>query len=160
MDTILSSDLTWHYAEDSEEKIRNKKLYDTLLKIRRAQFEIITQEIETGREPTWEDFVRSHDLVIILGFTQDYESAQEIVKWQIQNAEAGKWTAYLEPIQRSLKCLRNNDYLCYDIFTVTKPDFPEKNRFSRRLFSFKGPRARVCVPHHVLDPDPHWYGDY
>lgn len=159
VETIMTTELVWNYQENSEEKIKNIAMRSKLMELRSVQFKQIIREIELGRIPAWEDFVRSHDLVILFASAGDYEAAREVVEWQIREAQRGGWTAYLEPIKRSFRMLKEGDYLSYNIYNAIKPDYPEDYRYGRRLFSFKGPRKRVVIPVHVWDSNSVWHGD-
>ena len=124
--------------------------------LRQMQFDKIKNEIANGRKPEWQDFLYSHDLVELLGYSDDFDKIIEIIQWQIYNAQAGGWDSYLEPIKKSLELAKNKDTFSYNIVISNKPGFPEEFRFSNTLESFKGPSWRVTIPLHKLSNNPKW----
>jgi len=158
VETIQSVELAWKYEADSNERIRNILLRDTLIELRMAQFEQIKRELKEGRGPAWEDFVRVNDLAILLGIASDYKSAQGAAEWLIREAGRGGWTAYMQPLRQLQERLNNGEVFNYNISVATKVGFPEEFRYGRRLPSFQGPKKRGVVPIHLLEPNPVWHG--
>jgi outer membrane lipoprotein-sorting protein len=158
VETIQSVELAWKYEADSNEKVRNIALRDTLIQLRMAQFEQIIGELEDGRMPIWEDFVRVNDLAILSGIAGDYESAQEAAEWLIQEAERGAWVAYMGPLENMQRLFSEGERCNYNIYLARKSGFPEEFRYGRRLPSFKGPKERDVVPVHLLTQNPVWHG--
>jgi hypothetical protein len=160
VETIQSVELSWSwvYEEGSYKKVRNSELAKVLLKLRSAQFDQIKKEVEQGREPTWEDFLRTNDLVLLLGKRKDYESAQEVVKWEIQEADRGEWMSYIEQLEKSLHELSRNNVLEFNIYWAYKSSYPEEYKYARRLPSFTGPNPekRGVTPIHELNSNPVW----
>lgn len=157
VETIQSVELAWKFEADSDERIRNIALRETLTELRMAQFEKIKRELEEGRAPTWEDFVRVNDLASLLGRAGDFESAQDSAEWLIQEAERGGWSAYMEPLKNMQRHFNESETLNYNISVARKVDFPEGFRYGRRLPSFKGPKKRGTVPIHLLEKNPVWH---
>jgi hypothetical protein len=114
-------------------------------------------ELEEGRSPIWEDFVRVNDLAILLGIAGDFESAQDAAGWLIQEAERGGWSAYMEPLENMQRHFNEGERFNYNISVATKVDFPEGFRYGRRLPSFRGPKKRGAVPVHLLEKNPVWH---
>ena len=157
VETIQSVELACKYEADPDEKIRYIELRDKLIELRMAQFEQIKRELEEGREPIWEDFVRANDLAILLGRAQDLESAQDVAGWLIQEAERGGWLAYIEPLENMRTNYGEGKGFNYNISVARKVDFPEEFRYGRRLPSFKGPKKRGTTPIHLLQENPVWH---
>jgi hypothetical protein len=158
VETIQSVELAWKYAADSDEKIKYTELRDKLIELRIAQFEQIKKELEEGRAPTWEDFVRVNDLAILLGTAaREFESAQDVTGWLIQEAERGGWSAYMKPLENMRTNFIEGKGYNYNISVARKVDFPEEFRYGRRLPSFKGPKKRGTVPIHLLKENPVWH---
>lgn len=158
VETIQSVELAWKYETDSDEIIRNIALRETLTELRKAQFEQIKRELEEGRVPIWEDFVRVNDLASLLGRAGgDFESAQDAAGWLIQEAERGGWSAYMEPLENMQRHFNEGETLNYNISVARKVDFPEEFRYGRRLPSFKGPKKRGTIPIHLLQENPVWH---
>ena len=157
VETIQSVELAFKIEADSDEKTRYIALRDTLMELRMAQFEQIKRELEEGRVPIWEDFVRVNDLAILLGRARDLESAQDAVGWLIQEAERGGWSAYMEPLENMRTNFNEGKGFNYNISVARKVDFPEEFRYGRRLPSFKGPKKRGTTPIHLLQENPVWH---
>jgi len=157
VETILSVEPVWKYQADSDERIRNIALRDKLIELRAAQFEQIKRDLEDGRSPMWEDFVRVNDLASLLGWAGDFESAQNAAGWLIREAERGGWSAYLEPLENMRTNFNEGKRFNYNISVARKVDFPEAFRYGRRLPSFKGPQKRGSIPIHLLEENPSWH---
>ncbi|KPL13161.1 hypothetical protein AMJ85_00020 [candidate division BRC1 bacterium SM23_51] len=158
VETMQTIELFWSFQPDSDERIRNMELRTRLKWIRGEQFEQIKQELETGRELTWEDFVRVNDLAILCGWAKDFEQGLVVVAWLIEYAELGGWTVYLRPLGNMQNQFGKGEKFNYNILTATGTNFPEEYRY-HGLPSFKGPRKRAAKPVHILDPNPVWHGD-
>jgi hypothetical protein len=91
VEALQSIDIVRKYDPDSDEKTVNIALRDTLIALRTEQFDQIVKELDQGRGPVWADFVRVNDLALLLGLAGEYESALELAKWLIANAESGGW---------------------------------------------------------------------
>lgn len=157
VETILSVEPVWKCQADSDERVRNIALRDKLIELRGAQFEQIKRELEEGRTPIWEDFVRVNDLASLLGIAGDFESAQDVAEWLIREAERGGWSAYLEPLGNMRTNFNEGKRFGYNISVARKVDFPEAFRYGRRLPSFKGPQKRGTIPIHLLEENPVWH---
>jgi hypothetical protein len=156
VETLQSIDIVRRCDPDSDEKTVNIALRDTLIKLRTEQFDQIAQELDQGRQPVWVDFVRVNDLALLLGLAGKYESALELAQWLIANAEAGGWTAYMEPLKDMQHCFSQGEHFFYNIQGAKGQRRAEIFRYARRLPSFKGPRERDVTPVHLLHPKPIW----
>ncbi len=111
---------------------------ETLFALRSEQFTQIKREIEQGREPTWQDFIRACDQGLLLG-KNDLEKAKEVVEWQLQQVNRGYWTGYGKRLTNLRNYLSQGKATGFNIYIATKSRFPEEFRFGRRLPSFRGP---------------------
>jgi len=157
VETIQSVELALKIEADSDERNRSIALRDTLMELRIAQFEQIKRELEEGRAPSWEDFVRVNDLAILLGRAGDFESAQKAAEWLIKKAKRGGWLAYMEPLEKMQTNYNEGKGFNYNISVARKVDFPEEFRYGRRLPSFRGPKKRGTTPIHLLQENPVWH---
>ena len=157
VETVQSVELAWKYEADSDERIINIALRDTLIELRMAQFEQIKRELKEGRAPIWEDFVRVNDLAALLGRAGDFESAQKAAEWLTKEAKRGGWLAYLEPLKNMQRNFNEGKGFNYNISVARKVGFPEEFRYGRRLPSFRGPIKRGTVYLHLLEKNPVWY---
>ncbi|MFC1635265.1 hypothetical protein ACFL5Z_10530 [Planctomycetota bacterium] len=156
IETIQSVELAYKYGADSGQTIKNMALQDILTELRMAQFEQIKRELEEGRAPIWEDFVRVNDLAALLSRAGDFESAQEAAEWMIKEAERGGWAAYMAPLENMQRNFNEGKGFSYNISVATKVSFPEESRYGRRLPSFRGPQKRGTIPIHLLEKKPVW----
>lgn len=163
VETMQAVEVSWSWVGESEalEKVRNDELAGAIRELRLAQFEQIRKEVEQGRTPTWQDFVRANDLPLLLGKKGEFEAAKEVVQWEIQHAAQGGWTAYAEPLTRSLRILDGRDVFEFNIYWASDSSYPEEYRYARRLPSFQGPepQKRGVTPVHKLSLDPVWGSD-
>lgn len=156
VETIQSTGIM--QGKNPDKRALNNRFAEVILKLRGEQFEQLKTEVERGRMPIWDDFVRANDLVILLGESGDFESGLDVTKWLIRQAGRGGWSAYLQPIERLQHNLKNNRASAFDIYAPAKLEFPEEFRYARRLPSFKGPdpEKRGLTPVHLLRPYPVW----
>ena len=103
--------------------------------------------------PTWKDYVRAHDLIIVLNSNrQDYEGALAVTRWLIAQAETAGWTYYVDrwlvPMEKAFAA--GEGYRA-GLFMYEQGAFPEEFRYARRLFSFQGPawRRATILPVHL-----------
>jgi outer membrane lipoprotein-sorting protein len=158
VETIQTIESLLIFNKDTNERTGNMELRMRLKQIRVEQFEQIKQELESERDPTWEDFVRANDLAILCGWTKDFEQGLNVAAWLIDNAEQGGWAAYLQPLENMQNHFNNGSGFNYNIFISTGTSFPEDYRYGG-LPSFKGPRKRKATPSHIITPNPFWHGD-
>lgn len=141
---------TWH--EDENRRVPNPIYPGRLTQLRLAQFAQIKNQVAQGLIPTWKDFVRAYDLGILLGSNcEDYERGAQVVRWLIDQAPRAGWTYYLESLTKMEQAyLQNEDYRT-GLFLYGPDAFPQEYQYSRRLFSFQGPRERSqsLVPIHL-----------
>ncbi len=160
VETIQAGEVSWNYVQEggAYQRVRDQELAQELLALRSAQFGHIEKEVQQGREPTWQDFTRTNDLALLLGKTGQFEPARHVVQWEIEQADRGGWSAYLDPLQRSLGHLSRGDTLAFNIYWARNSGFPEEFKYARRLPSFQGPqpRQRGVTPVHELDSSATW----
>lgn len=160
VETMQAVEVSWAWVQKGEtaSKVRNDELARALRSLRLAQFEQTKQEVAQGRRPMWEDFVRANDLPLLLGKLGEFETARQVVEWEMEQAERGGWTAYLDPLERSLDVLNQGDVLEFNIYWARHSSYPEEYKYARRLPSFRGPRPqqRGVTPLHQLSAHPTW----
>jgi hypothetical protein len=157
-ETIQSIEVGVTFEQIQAKKTRNISFQNALTELRSAQFEQIKRELQQGRTPTWEDFVRVNDLAVLLGFAKDYKSAEEAAVWLIDGADAGGWTAYMKPLEDMQHYFSQGQAYNYNIQLATRPELSvEIFRYGRRLPSFKGPRERAVTPVHLIKSTPVWH---
>jgi hypothetical protein len=139
VETIQSAQFRWMCEADSGKPVRNKQFVKALSELRLAQYDQINSEVEQGRIPVWEDFVRALDLVYLLSGSADYESAQEVGEWIIREAPRGGWIHYMAPLKQLQRNLSEGKVLEFNIYLAENTPFPEQFKYARRLPSFKGP---------------------
>lgn len=154
VETIQSTHPRWIFAgTGSDEKIIHADLQARLLEIRTRQFSQLEKEVAAGRKPTWEDFLRTCDLSLLLGTEEDYERAKQIVQWQIDHSADGDWTFYMDRLQRKMSMLCQSRNSNFGIYTNVDPaSFPREYLYGRRLPSFLGPEPerRGKTPCHAV----------
>lgn len=160
VETMQAAEVSWKYGQEggTYQRVRNEELAQALLALRSAQFGQVEKEVQQGREPTWQDFVRTNDLALLLGKQGQFEPAQHVVQWEIEQANRGGWSAYLDPLQRSLGHLSRGDTLQFNIYWARNSSFPEEFKYARRLPSFQGPepQQRGVTPVHQLSSNVTW----
>ncbi|HUW20607.1 MAG TPA: hypothetical protein VMW16_15020 [Sedimentisphaerales bacterium] len=157
-ETIQSVEVLVTFEQIQAKKTRNISFLNALTELRSAQFEQIKRELQDGRTPIWEDFVRVNDLAILLGIAKDWESAERAAVWLIDRADAGGWTAYMQPLKDMQRCFSQGGAYNYNIQLATRLELSvEIFRYGRRLPSFKGPRERGVTPVHLIKSTPVWH---
>lgn len=158
VETIQSVDVIFKYEPNSDKRIRNHALVAELSKLRSSQFDQIKQEVEEGRIPAWEDFVRVCELAILMNNPDNKASAKKAVGWLIDEAEQGEWTAYMQVLEALQQHIEKGEGYGFNIYSAFKPGFPEQCRYARRFLSFKGPtpEKRGVYPAHLLNSKPVW----
>jgi hypothetical protein len=130
------------FENDTMDVIRDTEVETRLTSIRSKQLDQIRKEIDQGRPPTWKDFVRSYDVVVLLSGKRhsqaDKDTASEIVDWQLREAERGGWTGYQEHLLKCRESLHKGDGYSFPLYKITKAKYPEEYRYGMRLPSFLG----------------------
>jgi hypothetical protein len=153
VESIMTAEVTATYDEDEQTRVKNPVYPGLVADLRAAQFEQLKARVADGDVPTWKDYVRAHDLIIVLNSNrQDYEGALAVTRWLIAQAPAAGWTYYadrslgeMETAFAAGEGYRTGLFMCGD------GAFPEAFRYARRLFSFQGPAARrpILLPIHL-----------
>ncbi len=158
VETIQTTWVRENFDPNSNKYVRNNEAVEDLLELRSGQYAQIKREIEQGRTPTWEDFVRINDQAWLLHRSSDFESAQEAVEWLIEKGAEGGWADYMQPLRTWQNRLKEGKKAYnYNIYTDTsEPE--EKFRYGRRLPSFRGPnpQERGVTPVHIASSSPIW----
>jgi hypothetical protein len=141
---------TWH--EDENQRVPNPTYPGLLTDLRLAQFEQIKSQAAQGRTPTWKDFVRVHDLAIVLSsYREDYAQAAAVAQWLIAQAPTAGWTYYLDSLKSMEQAYSKGEGYRTGLFMHGGDVFPAEYQYARRLFSFQGPRQRAetLLPIHL-----------
>ncbi|MBN1505531.1 MAG: hypothetical protein JW955_01725 [Sedimentisphaerales bacterium] len=141
---------TWH--EDANQVVRNPIYAGLLTDLRLAQFEQIKRQVARGHIPAWKDFVRVHDLVMLLSANRkDYHNAALVTQWLIDQAPTAGWTYYLPSLKEMEQAYSRGDDCKTGLFLYGPDAFPAEYQYARRLFSFQGPRRRAetLLPVHL-----------
>jgi len=154
IESVITFELIYQYQPDSDEKTVSPLYGQLVLDLRVLQFEKIKQQVSEGQGPTWRDFVRIYDLAMLLGSrAKDYTPATAVTQWMIQQAPTAGWIYYLDILNKMDKAYNASQGLGANIFVGRGAHtFPEDFRFSRRSFSYQGPKKRQqkLMPIHML----------
>jgi len=137
----------------SIETLKGEDFWPALRELRAAQFRQACAEVESGRQPVWEDFARGCDLTILFYYERP-EEAVPVADWLISHAQAGGWAGYMDLLERIRSRLTTKGGLWYNIYTPPGSAYPEEFRYGNRLPSFRGPAKRAVVPSYPLQPQP------
>jgi hypothetical protein len=144
VESIMTAEVTSSGDEDDQTLVRNPVYPGLVADLRARQFELIKARASAGDVPTWKDYVRTFDLIIVLNSNRkDYEGALAATRWLIARAETAGWTYYLErwlvPMEKAFAA---GEGYRTGLFMYEPGTFPEEFRYARRLFSFQGPARR------------------
>jgi len=152
IESIATCAVTRTWNEDDSQSLRNPIYAGLMTDLRLAQFEQIKSQIAQGHVPTWKDFVRVHDLVIMLGSNRrDYKQAALVTRWLIDQAPTAGWTYYVTSLKEMEQSFLKGDSYNSGLFMYGQDAFPAEYQYSRRPFSFQGPRQRAeqLLPIHL-----------
>jgi hypothetical protein len=143
VESICTYAVTMTWSEDPNQRVRNPLYPGLLTELRLSQFEQIRDKAARGYVPTWKDFVRVHDLAILLSSNrEDYEQARLVAQWMIDQAPTAGWTYYLPWLTKMEQAYAGGQGYRTGLFMHGPDAFPAEYQFARRLFSFQGPRER------------------
>ncbi len=91
--TIMSAEVFSIFQKDSNKLIPNFLAGQIMRELRQKQFDLSRQQIDEGRKPTEDDFIRAFDLAVLQAKGKP-EAAKEIVEWLRNNAAIGGWSGY------------------------------------------------------------------
>jgi hypothetical protein len=152
VESIGAYTVTRTYNEDESQRVPNPVYPGLLTELRLAQFEQIKSQVAQGHIPTWKDFVRVHDLVMLLNSNrEDYKQAAAVTQWLIDQTPTAGWTYYLETLQKMEQSYLKGEGYRGGLFLRGPDVFPAEYQYARRLFSFQGPRQRAeqLLPIHL-----------
>ena len=136
--TIMSAEVFSVFEKDSNKLIPNFLAGQIMRELRQKQFDLSRQQIDEGRKPTEDDFIRAFDLAVLQAKGKP-EAAKEIVEWLQDNATIGGWSGYNEMLAMFHNNLDQDKPFVTNIYIPKKTDFPSDFRYGRRLPSFKWP---------------------
>ena len=153
VESIMTAEVSGTYNENDEARLWNPVYPGLLTELRSQQFEQLEARVSQGQMPTWKDYVRAHDLIILLNsHGKDYAGALAVTRWLIAQAESAGWTYYVErelvPMEKAFAA---GEGYRSGLFMCGPGSFPEAFRYARRLFSFQGPTQRrgTLLPIHL-----------
>lgn len=153
VESIMTTEVGWIHHVDPNERINNPTYTGLLTELRMQQFEQIKRAVAQGSVPTWKDYVRVSDLILLFSarWSRDYNGALEPTQWLIAQAEAAGWTYYLPTLTKMEQAYASGEGYVPGLFLDPIDAFPEEYRYARRLFSFQGPRERrnQLLPMHL-----------
>lgn len=153
VESIMTCEVTATCATDEEARVKNPIYSGLVTELRALQFEQLKTRVGRGEVPTWKDFVRTHDLIILLSSNcDDCASALEVTRWLIDQAPTAGWMYYLDmQLQKMEEAYAAGTAYRSGLFMYPYGAFPEEYRYGRRLFSFQGPRAhgKTLLPIHL-----------
>jgi len=153
VESIMTAEVCASHPEDDQSRGRNPVYPGLLTDLRRQQFERLKVRIKQGYVPKWKDYVRCHDLIILLNsHGEDYAGALAVARWLIAQAESAGWTYYMDKwLVPAEKAFAAGEGYRGGLFMYDPDSFPEENRYARRLFSFQGPAQRraTILPMHL-----------
>jgi hypothetical protein len=136
VESIVSYEV-FYYEEDPEpEQRRRSPLYTGLLAdLRGEQYKLLKTKVSQGHVPTWKDFVRCCDLIMLCRWRKDDALTMEVARLLVEQAPKAGWTCdyYLERLQR---CAEQS---ARPPATFLSPTDIAYAPYDRRLRSFQGP---------------------
>lgn len=153
VESIMTAELTGTYNEDEQARVRNPVYPGLLTELRSQQFERLKTRVSQGAVPTWKDYVRCHDLIILLNSNRkDYPGALAVARWLMAQAESAGWTYYVDRwLVKMEQAFAAGEGYRTGLFLYGPDAFPNEFRYARRLFSFQGPaqRSASILPIHL-----------
>jgi len=140
---------TWDAENDRPEKLN--PIYPGLLTdLRMLQFQQLKAAVNQGHVPTWKDFVRCCDLMLLSPKRKDYATALEATRMLIDQVEVGGWIYYLDGLRRTEQNLAVGTRSGVPTFLGGVGDV-SLDRYQRRLWSFQGPKEyrQNRIPMHL-----------
>lgn len=124
--------------DEAGQKVRNKELDDLMLEWRGRQFAQVSREVEAGRPPCADDFVRLADLAMVLSI-YDIPKARQVVGWLRQQASPGGWDGYGNMLARFQEVLDRDEAFAFNVYRFAAGSPSDGPRYNRRYPSFRGP---------------------
>lgn len=153
VESIMTAEVTAPYNEDDHARAWNPVYPGLLTKLRSQQFERLKARVNQGAVPKWKDYVRCHDLIILLNsHGEDYAGALAVARWLLAQADSAGWTYYVDRgLGKMERAFAAGEGYRSGLFMYDPDSFPEENRYARRLFSFQGPTQRraTILPRHL-----------
>jgi len=124
--------------------VANSEIKKTLLDLRAGQFKQITSQVDSGRNPTMDDFLCGCDLAFLLQ-RNNTAAAKEIIQWLRDNASIGGWDRYSDTMANFKNSLDKKHKFGFQVYIVPANKYPDEYRYSRRLPAFLGPQQRNAL---------------
>ncbi len=152
IDQLVESTMSYevfYYEEDPEPEHRQRNpLYTGLLAdLRNEQYRLLKARVSHGYVPTWKDFVRCCDLIMLSHRRKDDALTSEVARLLVEQAPKAGWTCdyYLDRLQRCAQQPAGPP-----VTFVYAPIDVAHAPYERRLWSFQGPqeyRHRLLPAH-------------
>jgi hypothetical protein len=144
VESIMTYEVFYYEDPESEERRRNPLYTGLLADLRNEQYRLLKAKVSQGYVPTWKDFVRCCDLIMLSHWRKDDALASEVARLLVEQAPKAGWTYdyYFDRLQR-----------CADqaagppVTFVYAPIDVAHAPYARRLWSFQGPPE---YRHHLL----------
>jgi hypothetical protein len=146
----IMSYAVFYYEEDPEPEQRKKNpLYTGLLTdLRGEQYRLLKTKVSQGHVPTWKDFVRCCDFIMLCRWRKDDALTMEVARLLVEQAPKAGWThdLYLDRLKRCAEEAAGPPatFVYAPIDVVFAP-------YDRRLRSFQGPQEyrHTLLPAHL-----------
>jgi hypothetical protein len=145
MESIMSYEVFYYEEDPVPEPRKRNPLYTGLLAdLRGAQYRLLKAKVGQGHVPTWKDFVRGCDLIMLSHWRKDDALASEVARLLVEQAPKVGWTYdyYLDRLKRCAEAAVGPP-----VTFVYAPIDVAHAPYARRLWSFQGPPE---YRHHLL----------
>ncbi|MCX5635390.1 MAG: hypothetical protein NTW55_06105 [Planctomycetota bacterium] len=144
IEAIQAANLIVKLDKETNKTVPNGEIKKTLLDLRARQFEQIISQINSGRNPTMNDFLCGCDLAFLLQ-RNNTAAAKEVIQWLRDNASIGGWGRYSETMANFKNSLDKKYKFGFQVYLVPSNKYPDEYRYSRRLPTFLGPQQRNAL---------------
>jgi len=151
VDVLSAGSTLWYYDREGVIQFDRQTYVNTILPLRMEQRQRLKAQMNEGRMPGWDDFVRSADTIVLLAMDRRFQEAEDEIKWTMQHiVDTGRiHPVHGENLLSLAARVQRKDTLCRDLrFSLYRDTkFPSgeelvarKNYYyRRRLPSFRGP---------------------
>lgn len=147
LESIMSYEVYYYWSDPEPEHLVRNPMYSGLMAdLRYEQFALLKVRISQGYVPTWKDFVRSCDLILLSHLRKDDATALDVTRLLIEQTPKAGWTYYLDRLQRG-----EQGTAAPPVTFVWSMSDVSLEQYGRRLFPFQGPEEfqRARTPTHL-----------